>query len=168
MTKFLTIFLLIVSCACFAQDDKKGTIKVKKVVKDTVQMSQDTSFGIYTTSVIVSKGIVSSVDPSFPGGDLVMKKFIAENITITEKESAFKKQKYGNQGVFVNDVYITFVVEMDGSLSNIKLLRATPTWADCDAEALRIVKMMPRWVPGQEKGKMIATEWMVEVRFSIK
>lgn len=63
-------------------------------------------------------------------------------------------------------VYVQFVVNEDGSISNAKIMRGISP--DCDAEALRIVSTMPRWLAGKQNGKEVKVSYMVPVTFSIK
>lgn len=158
MTKHLTILLVMLSCACFAQDDKKGTIKVKKVESeknDTIRRVA-VSYGVVVEDVTLS--IVEQM-PEFPGGVGKMKKFISENLQYpqSEKESAIS-----------GTVYITFVVEIDGSLTDIKVLRGIPGGPGCDKEALRVVKIMPKWVAGKQNGRVVRVRYNLPIKFFLK
>ena len=82
--------------------------------------------------------------PSFPGGDLARLNFLRYNISYPEEE-----KKKAIQGV----VIVTFTVEKDGSLSNIKISKGVSP--AIDEEALRVVKLMPRWYPGIQHGKPV-------------
>lgn len=146
MQKIVSLFFFIVSISCFAQDTK-GTIKVKKVEsanKDTIQ----------STKIIAP--VVMYVDqmPFLAN----MLEFIQTNIKYPEAE---KKAKI--QGL----VYVGFVVEIDGSLSNVRIVRGLLNGSGCDAEALRIVKMMPKWTPGKDKGKNVPVQCTLPIRFTL-
>ncbi|MDE6396642.1 MAG: energy transducer TonB, partial [Muribaculaceae bacterium] len=78
------------------------------------------------------------IRPSFPGGEAEMYKFIATNIKYPA--TAVEEGVSGR-------VIVTFVVEKDGSLSNVKVLRGKHP--DLDKEAVRVVKAMPKWIPGE-------------------
>jgi TonB family protein len=97
--------------------------------------------------------------PGFPGGDAAMAKFINKNIGYPQKE-----KEDGIQGT----CYITFIVEPDGSLSNIQVLRGIPGGASLDAEALRVVKSMPRFTPGKQSGKVVRVQYNLPIKFRLK
>jgi len=58
------------------------------------------------------------------------------------------------------------VVDKDGSIKNAKILRAVDPLLD--AEALRVVKSMPKWTPGKEKGKAVAVQFTLPIKFALK
>ena len=62
-------------------------------------------------------------------------------------------------------VYIEFVIERDGSISNVKVLSGV--FPDLDNEAMRVVKMMPKWKPGKQQGKPVRCMYNIPIRFSI-
>lgn len=68
----------------------------------------------------------------------------------------------GTKGV----VYVTFVVEMDGSITDIKLLDGIGD--GCEQEAMRVVAMMPKWKPGMTDGKPVRVQCNLPVRFRLK
>lgn len=96
-------------------------------------------------------------DPSFPGGMEAMYKFLAENIKYPQE--AKDKNITGK-------VYVTFVVEADGSISNPRLLR--DIGGGCGQEAIRVVKIMPRWNPGKEKGQPVRVQFNLPISFSLR
>lgn len=94
--------------------------------------------------------------PQFPGGESAMFKFISENL----KYPAIAAEN-GIQG----RVIVSFVVEKDGSITNIKILRSVSP--ELDAEARRIVGIMPRWSPGRNNGKPVRTVYNLPVSFRL-
>jgi len=92
--------------------------------------------------------------PTFPGGDEARIKYLQENVHYPEmaKES-------GIQGT----VYVTFVVEKDGRITNVKVLRGIG--GGCDEEAVRVVKNMPRWKPGKQRGRAVRAQFNMPIRF---
>ena len=95
--------------------------------------------------------------PSFPGGELKMMEYIAKNIKYPQiaRESGIKGR-----------VFINFVVEPDGSVSNVKVLRGIG--GGCDEEAMRVVKSMPKWKPGKQRGKAVRVSYMLPVNFQLQ
>ena len=63
-------------------------------------------------------------------------------------------------------VYITFVVEKDGSITDVKVLRGIG--GGCDEEAVRVVQSMPRWSPGKQRGKPVRVQYNLPVRFTLQ
>ena len=95
--------------------------------------------------------------PSFPGGMGELMKFLGQNINYPTlaKES-------GIQG----RVFINFVVEPNGSISNVKVLRGIG--GGCDEEAVRVVKSMPKWSPGKQRGKPVRVSYNLPVKFTLQ
>ena len=92
--------------------------------------------------------------PGYPGGDKARIKYLQENIKYPEmaKES-------GIQGT----VYVTFVVEKDGRITSVKVLRGIG--GGCDEEAVRVIKNMPNWKPGKQRGRPVRVQFNMPVRF---
>ncbi|PKP34305.1 MAG: energy transducer TonB, partial [Bacteroidetes bacterium HGW-Bacteroidetes-15] len=63
-------------------------------------------------------------------------------------------------------VYVTFVVEPNGSISNVKLLR--DIGGGCGTEAIRVVKAMPKWQPGKQRGKAVRVQFNLPVKFILQ
>ena len=61
---------------------------------------------------------------------------------------------------------VMFVVETDGSLSNVRVARKV--FPSLDAEAVRVVKSMPKWKPGKEKGRLVRVNFTMPIVFSVK
>jgi periplasmic protein TonB len=100
--------------------------------------------------------IVVEEMPSYPGGDDERVKFIQANISypVMAKES-------NTQGT----VYVTFVVENDGSITDVKVLRGIG--GGCDEEAIRVVKMMPKWNAGKQSGKSVRVQFNLPIKFTL-
>ncbi len=95
--------------------------------------------------------------PQFPGGDAELFKFLSENIkypTIAEEN--------GVQG----RVIVTFVVETDGSITDVKVVRSVDP--SLDREASRVVKAMPNWIPGKQNGQAVRVKYTVPVTFRLQ
>ncbi len=94
--------------------------------------------------------------PEFPGGAEQMISFIARNI----KYPPLAREK-GIQG----RVFVNFIIEPNGSVSNIKVLRGIG--GGCDEEAIRVVESMPKWTPGRQRGKAVRVSFNLPVRFTL-
>ena len=95
--------------------------------------------------------------PEFPGGDKSLFQFIADNT----KYPADAKEKGIKGRVFVN-----FIVEPDGSVSDIRVLRGIG--GGCDEEAVRIVESMPKFKPGMQNGEAVRVSYTVPVFFRLE
>lgn len=95
--------------------------------------------------------------PKFPGGETELFKFLGKNMSYPPMA-----KDAGVQGV----VYVNFVVMEDGSIANVKVLRGIG--AGCDEEAIRVVKSMPKWSPGKQRGKAVRVNYNLPVRFVLK
>ena len=92
------------------------------------------------------------VYPEFPGGEAARKKFIADNIKYPKEL----------QGIII----VSFVVEIDGSLTNFEVIRKKHPILD--EEALRIAKLMPKWKPGEQNGKAVRVRFRMPVHFTMQ
>ena len=97
---------------------------------------------------------VTEVMPEYPGGPNEMMRYIQENIKYPQ--SAIDNKIEGR-------VFVTFVVEKDGSITNAAVMRGIDK--ECDAEALRVVSSMPKWTPGQHKGEVVRTQFTIPIYY---
>ncbi len=95
--------------------------------------------------------------PSYPGGIEKFYKFLGENIKYPAE--AFQNNIQGN-------VFVSFTVEKDGSLTDIKIDR--PLGHGTDEEAVRVLKLSRRWNPGVQKGKVVRVKYNIPIKFSLK
>jgi TonB family protein len=104
------------------------------------------------TNIIDSSLHLSAIDVSF-------KDYIRTNTNYPEVEL-----DYGITG----DVYLTFILEKDGSVSNAKVLRHVPGGPGLDKEALRIITNIPKLSPHIEKGKQIEVKYLIGIHFELR
>lgn len=95
--------------------------------------------------------------PEFPGGMGELMKYLGQNI----KYPPLAKES-GIQG----RVFINFVVEPTGAISNVKVLRGIG--GGCDEEAIRVVEAMPKWKPGKQRGKNVRVSYNLPVKFTLQ
>ena len=95
--------------------------------------------------------------PQFPGGAAAMMRWIKENVKYPAES-----RENGSQG----RAYVSFVVEPDGSISNVEIIRGTGDKL-LDNEAIRLVKSMPKWAPGKQLGKSVRTKSTVPIMFKL-
>ncbi len=94
--------------------------------------------------------------PEFPGGDKALREFILNNLNYPEIA-----RKSGITGT----VYVQFVVEKDGSISDVKVVRGIG--GGCDEEAVRVVKSMPKWKPGKQRGMPVRVYFTLPIELKL-
>ena len=102
--------------------------------------------------------IVVETMPEFPGGQQEMMKYIGTNI-----KYPVIAQENGIQG----RVICQFVVEKDGKVTNIKVVRSSSD-ASLDEEAVRVINSMPKWKPGKQRGKLVRVKYTIPVNFRLQ
>ncbi|MBO7200978.1 MAG: energy transducer TonB [Bacteroidales bacterium] len=109
-------------------------------------------------TVVVDEEIFLVVEnePEFPGGEDSLYAYIARNIKYPE---AAKKEKIEGR------VFVTFVIEKDGQVSSAKILR--DIGGGCGEEAIRVVKNMPKWKPGTQRGNPVRFQFNLPVSFML-
>lgn len=113
----------------------------------------------YTVSLIPKNDTIYKVVeqmPEYPGGTAKMLTFISENIKYPQ--SAMEKGIEGK-------CFIQFVIDVDGSITNVELMRGFDE--ECDAEALRVVNLMPKWKPGKNEGKPVRVHYVIPIAFKL-
>ena len=95
--------------------------------------------------------------PSFPGGSQKLKEFIEENL---------RYPKELEETCVQGRVIVRFIVERNGKLSNVKVVKSVHPVLD--KEALRIVKLMPRWIPGRQNGITVRVKFYIPIIFRLK
>ena len=93
----------------------------------------------------------------FPGGDRELYKFL---------NSKVKYPQLALDSGIKGTVYVTFIVEKDGSITDIKVARGIG--GGCDEEAVRVVRSMPRWKPGKQKGEFVRVKYTLPFQFNFK
>ena len=94
--------------------------------------------------------------PEFPGGDKALREYILNNI---------KYPEVARTSGITGTVYVQFVVEKDGSISDVKVVRGIG--GGCDEEAVRVVKSMPKWKPGKQRGQPVRVYFTLPIEFKL-
>ena len=128
--------------------------KAEAELKAEAKTSDATAPADTTKSVVYD---ITETMPYFPGGQVFMLKYLADNIKYPA--SAVKAKKQGR-------VIVTFIVQKDGSVTHAKIAKSIDP--ELDAEALRVVKGMPKWTPGTQNGKPVNVKYSVPVKFSLQ
>lgn len=132
-------------------NDRKGTTS-KKSQKGHTTLIQS---AVDTDSIENSK-IFGGIEemPSFPGGMAALMKYIKDNLRYPE---------ICREGAAMGRVNVVFIVNEDGSLSDVKVIRSIIP--ELDKEAIRVVKSMPKWNPAKQNGKAVKMKYVVSVNF---
>ncbi|KAF5034861.1 hypothetical protein DSECCO2_591670 [anaerobic digester metagenome] len=117
------------------------SFEIEKYIDTSKHFSKD----IYT---------IAEEQPEFPGGQEALMTFLANNIHYP--------QDARDNGIH-GTVHITFVIEPNGELSNIKVLSGIG--GGCDEEAIRVISLMPAWKPGIQRGKPVRVFFHLPIRF---
>lgn len=95
--------------------------------------------------------------PEYPGGMAAMVEYLSKNVKYPA--DAEKKKVEGK-------VFVTFVVDTDGSITDVTLMKKV--FPSLDAEAMRVISAMPKWVPGKQRGQVVRVRFTVPIMFRLK
>ena len=140
VSALILLVIVIAPASANAQDKREKTTQTRK---DTA-----TDDKVYE---------VCEQMPIFEGGDAARLKYLRENLKYPDKT-----KDRGVQG----RVVIGFIVEKDGSLTDVKVLR--PVDIDLDAEVLRLVKGMPKWIPGRHNGQRVRVKYLLPIHICLQ
>lgn len=155
----------------FTTYHKNGKLKTKgnywEGKKDSVWTYYDEE-GKETNSELWERGLKSDLEakkkvekmetlPTFKGGKQALSSYLSQNMNYPETA-----KKIGIQG----KVFVEFVISKDGSIQNVKLLKGVQN--DLDNEAIRLIKNMPNWVPGEIRGKKVSVKQVIPINFSLQ
>ena len=150
---FVAVATMYCSCGQLATKDNEAREANEDVVELTTDAETDQTMPEDDAELVQ----VVEVFPEFPGGSDSLYAYIARNIKYPE---AAKKEKIEGR------VFVTFVVEKDGQVSNAKILR--DIGGGCGEEAIRVVNNMPKWKPGTQYGKPVRTQFNLPVSFQLQ
>ncbi len=139
--------ILFINTKEYVKNGKKELVSVNVKAKEPKE--EETGTGEKAFNVVEHM-------PEFPGGAVEMMKFLNENVKYPEAA-----EKAGTQG----RVVVQFIVEADGSITNVKVLKNVSD--EIDAEAVRVIKAMPKWKPGSQKGQPVRVKYTIPVTFRL-
>jgi TonB family protein len=131
----------------FKLSDNQPKQPVKKSSVSKADMKPDKN-GVYQ--------IVEEM-PMFPGGEQAMLDYVSKNVVYPSEA-----QEKGISG----RVFVGFIVEKDGSVSNVKVLRGIG--GGCDEEAVRVISGLPKWKPGKQDGKPVRVSYQMPINFKLQ
>ena len=148
-------------------------VEVLNVVEDNVETETiEVSTEENETEVVIAAPVEAPVEeeeeevvfvvvesmPEFPGGQQALFKFLSENV-----KYPVIAQENGIQG----RVICQFVVNRDGSIVDVEVVRSAGD-ASLDKEAVRVIKSMPKWKPGKQRGKAVRVKYTLPVNFKLQ
>ncbi len=149
LARFKYLLFVPLAVALLAMNSTAMRANVQKKVVKTTKATKKTSANDKVYEVCEQM-------PTFPGGDAALMKYLSENVKYPAL--AIKAQEQGR-------VVVSFTVEKDGTISDVKVARSvTPS---LDAEAVRVVKAMPKWTPGKQGGQLVRVRYNVPVSFKL-
>ncbi|MDZ7899723.1 MAG: energy transducer TonB [Arcicella sp.] len=127
-------------------DDEKALYKIGGIQVNNID-------DVETDSIYVSP----TVPPSFSGGVEAMKLFFAQNLKLPE---TVKPEDIKGR------VFVRFVVRKDGKLDKVHLVKGPND--DCNSEAVRVIKLMPAWIPATDRGDAVSAYHILPISFGVK
>ncbi len=97
--------------------------------------------------------------PEFPGGQEALDKYIQENLRCGEMINKYQVDAVGK-------IFVGFIIEPDGSITNVRVLRGL--YKHYDEEAIRVVKSMPKWKPGMQNGEAVRVSYLIPINFKLE
>jgi len=134
-------------------------VQDKEVIEMEVTETTVVEAPVQREEEVVEEQIFTIVEemPTFPGGEVEMRKYLGKSIKYPQMA-----QDAGISGT----VFLTFEVDKDGKIKDVKVLRGIG--GGCDEEAMRVVKAMPQWTPGKQRGKAVRVQFTLPVKFTLK
>ncbi|MEO8589665.1 MAG: energy transducer TonB [Flavobacteriales bacterium] len=156
----LVVAPLLLTLAASAQTPPMQPAPTQPVYQQQVHQNQDGGDAVPPAPEAASEPLTfAEVMPTFPGGEAAYKTYLVKNIQYPQ--SAL-------EAGIVGKVYVEFVVEKDGLITNVKTMRGVPGAPDMEREALRVVKAMPRWTPGKAAGVPVAVIMHIPIAFRLQ
>ena len=124
------------------QSDKAFLNQEKTTAKDTATQPKEKIY------------YIAEILPEYPDGEKALRKFLSENVQYPKEATAKNIQ---------GKVYVNFIVNREGKIVDAMVLRSVDP--DLDAEALRLIGLMPNWKPGKEKGVPVSVSYTIPINF---
>ncbi|MDE7426969.1 MAG: energy transducer TonB [Muribaculaceae bacterium] len=140
------LFLTVTAAVCAAGSANAQSVSTEKQVAVSEAADQTSPVSFVT---VEQKAV-------FPGGEAELMKFIAQNLVYPA--DAADAQIGGK-------VVVSFVIEKDGSVSNVKVVKSV--YPSLDAEAVRVVRKLPRWTPGRNNGAPVRVVYTLPISFKL-
>lgn len=141
------------------KDQQIGTITVRKIIPDDFKLIGEEK-KVSTIVTPLKREVHSTVEKEafFPGGYPALMSYIQANLI------------YPTEGIEINaqgKCYLRFIVDFEGRISSVKVLRGIAGCPECDKEAIRVLKSMPEWEPGKVGGVNVSSYFDLPINFSL-
>ena len=153
-------FAAVAVISCTSPREKKTDTDATSPAVENVEEKNTPATAETTPTKTVEEGeifLVVEDRPQFPGGDAELMKFLQQNIKYPKEA-----QEQGKQG----RVIVQFVVNKDGSICEDTIIRSVDP--QLDAEAIRVIRSMPNWTPGKQKGEPVRVRFTIPVTFRLQ
>ncbi|MCK9422782.1 MAG: energy transducer TonB [Bacteroidales bacterium] len=140
-----------------SMDDLNKKVNTEAPTEDVEVQVKEEAPKVIETPVQAEIFTVVEEQPGYPGGEEARISFLQSNIKYPEEA-----KELGIQG----KVFVTFVVEVDGSITDVRVLRGIG--GGCDEEAIRVVKSMPKWIPGKQRGVPVRVQFNLPIKFTLQ
>ena len=131
--------------------DVKGTDEVNGIDIDELKNKM-----VGEDSISAPYSVVEQM-PEFPGGEAALRKYLSNSV---------KYPRIATENGVQGKVYVNFVVDKNGSISNVKVVRGVDS--ALDNEAVRVIKAMPKWIPGKQNGETVRVSYTVPINFVLQ
>jgi protein TonB len=140
-------------------DEQIGTITVRKIIPNDFKLVGETK-NVQTIVTNPKREVYGTVEEEafFPGGYPALMSYIQSNLV------------YPSEGIEINaqgKCYLRFIVDFEGRISSVKVLRGIQGCPECDREAIRVLKGMPEWEPGKVGGMSVSSYFDLPINFSL-
>lgn len=150
MKKLILSLLLLSSVAAFAQTSEDTKI----YESDALPIIKEECINPHMVDGVLMS---CSKMPEYPGGFEALLQFLKDNLYFPPSAKEANIQ---------GTVYVQFIVEIDGSLTHVEIKKGVDP--DLDAEAVRVVKLMPKWIPGEQAGKKVRVKFTLPIKFRLQ
>ena len=143
-----------------AKVGKSGPVVFDMPIEEANKKVKHTEVKVEETEVPQKEEVIFQVVeqmPEFPGGMMAAMEFLAKNI---------KYPAAAQEAKIEGRVIVQFVVGKDGSISDVKIARGVSP--DLDAEAMRVVSLMPKWNPGKQRGQAVSVKYTMPIMFRLQ
>ena len=138
--------------------DTKAAQETQEGNEDFVQDIQEEKKVVVVEEPDVIETVVDE-EASFPGGAGALNAFLSKNVVYPP--TAIEEELQGT-------CWVGFVVDKSGNISNVAVLRGVNGCPECDKEAIRVVKLVPKWTPAKKNGKSVKSNYRVPIKYVLQ
>ena len=133
-------------------------VKVSNTSASDISANKVSENSVATQAVTTDDNVAKVTEelPKYPGGEIAMMKFLMVNLKYPAEAEAAQEE---------GRVVVKFIIESDGSIGDTEVVRSVSP--SLDAEAIRVIKAMPRWTPGKSNGQTVACTYTLPIDFKL-